>query len=476
MIEPVIHTTENRNIYIYDNRSGLSLLVHPELINAYSNSKKANSYYFNKSNYLKNKGLFKNLESANFGNINESMVTNSIIETTELIFEVTDWCNMSCAYCGYGDLYEGFDARNRKKMDIRNAKKLIKYVYRIKNNSTNRKLYISFYGGEPLTNINFIKQIVNFINKLNYDKKMDIDYYMTTNATLIHKHIDYLICNNFHLLISLDGDEKNNRYRFSSKNKQNAFQSIINNIDAIKAKNQNFFLSNINFNAVLHDLNSVKDIYNFFYNRFNKIPLISELSLRDVKDEKKHIIKRLHKNINDSEIEFQNDRSNIIDEVHYESSQFIELKNFIKHFSINRYSKDVNSLFINKDKYLPSCTCLPFSKKIFLTNRNKLLPCERINYKYFLGEINKNVTIDVSEITKKYNYYYNNLKKYCSNCYVFRFCGTCMFHMNNFNKLGTNDFLCERFHGKDKFEKKLYEIVSFLEKHPEDYHKILEKK
>lgn len=46
---------------------------------------------------------------------------------------------------------------------------------------------------------------------------MDIDYLMTTNATLIHKHIDFLVDNKFNIMISLDGNEGNDSYRIIKK-------------------------------------------------------------------------------------------------------------------------------------------------------------------------------------------------------------------------------------------------------------------
>lgn len=56
---------------------------------------------------------------------------------------------------------------------------------------------------------------------------------MTTNATLVHKHIDFLVENEFKLLISLDGNEVNHSYRVFNNNK-NSHKTVIKNIDIIK--------------------------------------------------------------------------------------------------------------------------------------------------------------------------------------------------------------------------------------------------
>lgn len=55
----------------------------------------------------------------------------------------------------------------------------------------------------------------------------------------------------------------------------------------------NYFVNNINFNAVLHNRNSVKDIYEFIYTRYNKIPRISELVVDNVNPDKKSVFKKM---------------------------------------------------------------------------------------------------------------------------------------------------------------------------------------
>ena len=61
-----------------------------------------------------------------------------------------------------------------------------------------------------------------------------------------------------------------------------------------------------------------------------------------------------------------------------------------------------------------------FSKKIFLTAGNKLLPCERINHKYAMGAVSKNVVIDIPGIAQQFSFYYEHLKNVCQYCYAYR--------------------------------------------------------
>ncbi|MFV0269568.1 MAG: radical SAM protein, partial [Draconibacterium sp.] len=145
--------------------------------------------------------------------INESTVKESITQTAQIVFEVTDFCNLNCTYCSLGELYENTEARNSKNMNIHSAINLLKYIFEFKTHKDPEKLVIAFYGGEPLLNIKFIKQIVETTDRLSSEKELDIGYIMTTNATLIDKHIDFLIANNFRIMVSLEGNTENNSKR-----------------------------------------------------------------------------------------------------------------------------------------------------------------------------------------------------------------------------------------------------------------------
>lgn len=471
MIQSIIHTSENNNVYLYDNQQRLSMLTHPELKKVHE-LLVADSYYSGKYAYLKKHGFFAeskfdNIEVA----IDDSMVEESIKQTQQILFEVTTSCNLKCSYCIQGELYHDSDSIiSSKRLNLRSAVKLLKYVFRFK--AKEDRLSIGFYGGEPLLNINFIKKIVKIIHQLDAGNERDIDYLMTTNATLIHKHIDFLVENKFNIMISLDGNEENDGYRVHRKNNKSSFLKVIENVDFIKNKYPDYFENHISFNAVLHNRNSVKDIYEFIYNRYAKKPRIAELKMNDVSSGKNDIIRQMFNGKRNSEAEYRKEKSNLLP--HNELLSYNDLSGFLKHLSVNYYISNVYSLFHSEEKFLPTNTCLPFSKKIFLTSRNKLLPCERIGDKYFLGEVNKNVEIDIPSITRQYNFYYGHLKQYCQYCYLYRYCGLCMFDIKNLHKLDTEEFVCDYFHDQSAFQSRLHHIFSFLEKYPNDFFEILE--
>jgi uncharacterized protein len=450
------------------------MLIHPEFEKAYKTSTDVDPYYMGKYKYLKGLGFFAKPKLTNFATtIDESTVKKNIIQTKQVVFEVTGSCNLKCSYCAQGELYDGFE-RTSRNINPRSAINLLNYIFDLKHKNKETQLTIAFYGGEPLLNMNFIKQIIGFVNQLSVEKEINISYIMTSNATLIHKYIHFLVANKFKLMISLDGNEENHSYRTFSKNKKNSFNKVIENLDMIQRDYPEYFDSNISFNAVLHNRNSLQDIYEFIYNRYHKIPKISELALDNIKLDKKDIFNKMFHGKRKSEVKYQKEDSKLLHVTHNELSLFRELINFLKYYSINFYISNLTCLWYNEERFFPTNTCLPFSKKIFLTNRDKLLPCERISHKYTMGEVHQKVIIDIPKITQQFNFYYEHFQKVCQYCHVHRFCGLCMLRINNLDEIDTEEFVCDGFHDQKAFQTKLCRIFSFLEKHPNDFFEILE--
>ncbi|WP_352422650.1 radical SAM protein [Proteiniphilum sp.] len=144
-------------------------------------------------------------------NITPSMIRESFQNSRQLIFEVTSRCNLQCEYCGYGELYNTRRLNPSKNMNFSLAKSMIDYLVPFWSEESLKheypKLFIGFYGGEPLVNFKLIKRTIDYINSISPKPKRNICYTMTTNATLLEKHMEYLVDNKFKLLISLDGDE-----------------------------------------------------------------------------------------------------------------------------------------------------------------------------------------------------------------------------------------------------------------------------
>lgn len=404
--------------------------------------------------------------------ISESDVQYQLANLRQLTFEVTDACNLSCSYCAYGDFYNDYDKRDNNKMNLSAAIRVIDYLVELwnsnQNMSTNRTVYISFYGGEPLLNMFFIKTIVDYIENIECDHRKFI-FSMTTNALLLDKYMSFLVEHSFNLLISLDGNEYNTSYRVSKSGKP-AYNTIIRNVEVLRKKYPDYFENNVNFNAVLHNRNSIEEIYKFFKDRYNKIPSIGELNSMGIAPDKINLFRATYRNVNESLHQSEN-YEEIEQAMFLKTASYKTLSTFIHRYSGFVFRNYNDLLFGQCEKNIPTGTCIPFSRKMFITVNGKIMPCERIGQQFALGKVTSSaVELDLNFIADKYNAYFSKLEQQCSKCRKTDSCIQCIFNLNNLDNSPT----CYGYTNEQTFNVYKKQQMDFLRKHPEAYFRIME--
>ena len=119
---------------------------------------------------------------------------------------------------------------------------------------------------------------------------------------------------------------------------------------------------------------------------------------------------------------------------------------------------------------MPTGTCLPFSKKMYVTVNGKILPCERIDHQFALGEItDTEIKLDTEAIAKKYNNYYTKIEKQCSKCKNIKACIQCLFNLKDVE----NKPVCRGFMTEAMFQQYVNSQMNFLERQPEAYEKLM---
>lgn len=94
------------------------------------------------------------------------------------------------------------------------------------------------------------------------------------------------------------------------------------------------------------------------------------------------------------------------------------------------YTPDYDHLFWDRSRSRNpgTGTCLPFSTKLFVTADGKILPCEKTERRFALGEITrKGIDLDFELIAGKLNHYLNKIKKQCAHCYRNEKCMQCLY-------------------------------------------------
>jgi uncharacterized protein len=472
-------TTGKANVYLINIQKKNILLVHPVIPFIYFNEKKADIeidrdefvYYQRKIAYYKKYGIISDnpLPENEQLYLTPELIEESISNLKQIVFETTEKCNLNCKYCYYGDYYQGITERKNLDIPVEYADILLEYLSKKQllslNKSWKRLVYISFYGGEPLMNMTFIENVI----KAEKFKNRNIVYSMTTNATLLDKYMNFMIANDIHLIVSLDGKEENNAYRIFHNGRQ-SFHKILSNLKLMQQHYPEYFKKNVNFNAVLHNKNSVEEIYNFFKTEFNKDVYICELNNSNVSTENREDFCSAYRNKTESLMQSENYEK-------IESELFLNIPSvhsvlIFLHQYLSFVYKSYEDLIKANDKALliSTGTCIPFSKKMFVTADGKLLPCEKISHKYALGKVNKTgIQLDTAEIAEKYNRYFKKISKQCSICYRQISCNQCLFHLEDLE----DNLICHGFMNENNMREYLSNNLSFLEAHPSDYLRIM---
>lgn len=198
-------------------------------------------------NYLISNDFF---ETSNKHYIDKTINLNR--EFSTITINITETCNLECLYCYQND----FDYDNR--ISEKNIEIIFKYIENIINEGV-EKLYIYFFGGEPLIYKKKILKIKKGIDIIGARNNIEILYGIGTNSSLI----DPIFISNFsHLIVdttlTLENDHNINR---PLKNNGNSFRATYKNIKRISALNN--VTLNIGYNTSHENIHQFEEFLKF---------------------------------------------------------------------------------------------------------------------------------------------------------------------------------------------------------------------
>jgi uncharacterized protein len=149
-----------------------------------------------------------------------------------LMFFVTEACNLKCTYCYESNQGVHDRARTLKQVD---AERTIDAYFA--GSPRRQGLTITFFGGEPLLNPTVIRESVAYAKRKASELGKEVGFTMTTNLTLLTEDMaDFLARERFHVMVSLDGDkEGNDRYR-KTVDGQGTYDVVKRNLQVLIAK------------------------------------------------------------------------------------------------------------------------------------------------------------------------------------------------------------------------------------------------
>jgi uncharacterized protein len=124
---------------------------------------------------------------------------------TTMVLNVTNQCNLACTYCyEYGEdkIVDTEHGRQSKFMTEATARQSVELLLR----ESGRVAHLTFFGGETLLNFPVLKSTVAYARARAAEAGKEIDFSLTTNATLLRSEIiDFLAANDIGVTVSLDG-------------------------------------------------------------------------------------------------------------------------------------------------------------------------------------------------------------------------------------------------------------------------------
>ncbi len=165
-------------------------------------------------------------------------------------------CNLACDYCfaAKGDFGHG-----RCLMSAETGKRAIDFL--IEKSAGRRNLEVDFFGGEPLMNMETVKEIVEYARGLEKEHDKNFRFTITTNGVLLDDEtIEYINKEMSNIVLSIDGrPEVNNRFR-KTINGKGSYDIIIDKYKKLVSKREGdyyvrgtFTRDNLDFtNDVLH--------------------------------------------------------------------------------------------------------------------------------------------------------------------------------------------------------------------------------
>ena len=127
-----------------------------------------------------------------------------------LCLHVAHTCNLNCSYCFASQgKYHG----DRALMSFEVGKQALDFL--IANSGTRHNLEVDFFGGEPMMNIDVVKQLVTYARSVEKEHGKNFRFTFTTNGMLLDEDVmDYLNREMSNVVLSLDGrKEVNDHFR-----------------------------------------------------------------------------------------------------------------------------------------------------------------------------------------------------------------------------------------------------------------------
>lgn len=424
---------------------------------------------------IKNEHILSAYPLRTLNGLNNNILMEKLNSSMEqMILEVTEQCNLRCKYCIYHPSHPEFRSFGKKNMSKEVAFESIDYF--LQHSFKSEEVMVTFYGGEPLINFQLIKEVVEYSKKEAEKKRRNILFGLTTNGTLIDEQIaDFLVKNDFNIVLSVDGSEKMHNENRIYPNGKGSFRDTLQGMRKIikariaQGKNEepmvfSMVIPNGELNLKYDEIQRFFDDNSWFPDNLQVLTSPVEYSPKETayilpqSEEERSLYKGLI-----SPLSFWSDKKLSEGKEHLfcEGGLDKELLRIHNRF----YVDEPNGIY-----GMNGC-CVPGSRRVYVSTDGKFYLCEKVGNMPSIGDVDHG--FDFEKIQKYYvDDFIQETKKYCKDCWAVNICGQC--YMNCYDSEGVNMAYRHESCREERFslENTLVRYHQMMEEHPESLKKL----
>jgi len=343
----------------------------------------------------------------------------------QLILNISERCNLRCKYCVYSGLYPY--ERTHSNSTMGNTMMLKTISYFLNHSKESKHVDISFYGGEPLTTWNKIKEAIEFIK--NRTKHRKVNFHIDTNGTLLtNEKLIFIIKNKILLQISLDGPQLlNDRYRVFPDG-TGSFNIIVQNIKRLRKLDKDYYKTYVAFAVTLAPPYELLKVNAFFNTEmFAEHPIAPTF----VDSFDTQFFEKFRQDSNDDLLQdIEELKTNYItSRVNGTEPSGLE-KGFFERPLIRIHKRKLQPL---GEEAPPNGICVPGVQRLFVTAEGKFYPCERVGNAFYLGNVASG--LEERKMLNTINHYKEVSTPDCIQCWAVRLCKLCFASARKGNEL-----------------------------------------
>jgi uncharacterized protein len=337
-----------------------------------------------------------------------------------VVLVLTEDCNLRCSYCYYSDAYPVSRNRTVRQLSFETGRKGLDYFFaqarpKVAGNPM-CKLAVNFYGGEPLMAQRTLRQLAEYAKA---NSPANLVFAVTTNGTMLRGDIvDFLVTNDFHILVSLDGPGEDHDRNRVFPNGMGSFDRIEANLRDFRKRYPDY--RNIHLSSVYDWQTDLERVNQFHDENADWLPTLQLASQANDRDT------RYYERFTDKDREQFARSHRRLEEIYLDAR--LSGKPVPSFTRVYFEMRIIGALLRRRQGNLPYAimpftnTCVPGSK-IAVRTDGTLDICERVNGTMPIGHVDRGLDFErIAEIVKNYN---REVCRACWACPVTKLCARC---------------------------------------------------